>query len=189
MAVDDLGKRRFDTAVEARAREIGLFWQRAVFFWGFTAAAFVGAATSIGSHPRLALLLACFGLVCSVCWSLANRGSKYWCEAWEAKVRREEESIGGPLFTKIEPLKSDRRWPSARRYSVSRLAILLSDYVCFVWLSILVWLLIEVVDWHAPLSHWRDIFTLAFVVVTGLAVFLAWAATSSSVPDRSEDDG
>jgi hypothetical protein len=95
--------RRFEAAGEARSLEIGLFWQRSVVFWGFTAAAFVGVATSLEKHPRLALLLSCFGLVCSVCWSLANRGSKYWYEAWETKVHREEHAIGGPLFGKIEP--------------------------------------------------------------------------------------
>ena len=109
---------RFRTAMDARSREIALFWQRAVFFWGFTAAAFVGVATSLEKHSRLALLLSCFGLVCSVCWSLANRGSKYWYEAWEMKVQREEDSIGGALFSKIEPLK--RRRLLAVRTSVLR---------------------------------------------------------------------
>jgi len=186
---DDQGLKRFQTAVEARSREIGLFWQRAVFFWGFTAAAFVGVATSLEEHPRLALLLSCFGLVCSVCWSLANRGSKYWYEAWERKVQREESAIGGALFSKIEPRKGGGFWLSARRYSVSKLAILLSDYVCLIWASIVAWLLIVVIDWQRLRESWRDLLTLLFIGATLVFIILAFALPKSSVPERENDDG
>ena len=93
--------RRFQVALDARRLEINLFWQRSLFFWGFTGAAFVAIAATLGEHPRLALLVSCFGLVSSVCWSLANRGSKYWHEAWETKVHREEITVGDPLFSKV----------------------------------------------------------------------------------------
>jgi len=71
-------KIRFETALECRHLEIRLFWQRALFFWGFVGVAFVGVATSYVEFPFLALVLSSFGLICSLCWALANRGSKYW---------------------------------------------------------------------------------------------------------------
>ncbi|WP_438941069.1 RipA family octameric membrane protein [Desulfogranum marinum] len=49
-----------------------------MFFWGFIASAFVGYASVVLHKPALAVVIACFGFVCSVAWSLVNRGSKYW---------------------------------------------------------------------------------------------------------------
>jgi len=46
----------------------------------------------------LAVLIACFGFVCSVAWSLVNRGSKYWQENWEFIVEGNEGDITGDLF-------------------------------------------------------------------------------------------
>ena len=104
------------------------------------------------------------------------------------KVQREEASIGGELFSIIEPLKRDRFWLSARRYSVSKLAILLSDYVCLIWISIVVWLLIVVIDWQRLWESWRDLFTLLFVGATVVFIILAFSLPKSSVPERNSDD-
>jgi hypothetical protein len=71
---------RFDVAVQVRNFEIDLFWKRSVFFWGFIASAFIGYAALRKDSPNLALLIACFGMVCSCAWTLLNRGSKYWQE-------------------------------------------------------------------------------------------------------------
>jgi hypothetical protein len=86
-------KIRFDVAVQTRNLEIELFWKRSVFFWGFISAAFIGYAALRQSEVRT--LLACFGLVCSFAWTLVNRGSKYWQEAWETKVERFEFPVTG----------------------------------------------------------------------------------------------
>jgi hypothetical protein len=168
-----IAQKRLELAADARKLEIGLLWQRALFFWPLIGAAFVGVAASLEEHRRLALLLSCFGLVCSVCWSLANRGSKYWQEAWEQKVRREEDAIDGPLYSRIEPVLDKGPWLSARRYSVSKLMILLGDYVCLVWLTIVSFLTVTVIDWHGFSRVWRDSFTLVFLLGTVAFVFLA----------------
>ena len=77
-------------------------------------------------------------LVCALTWVLANRGSKYWHEAWEQKVQREELKVVGPLYSQEETLEQKGFWLSARRYSVSRLAMALADYVLFLWLTLLI---------------------------------------------------
>jgi hypothetical protein len=126
----------FSTAADVRKFEIDLFWKRSVFFWGFISAAFVGYATLIKSQtPTLALPLACFGMVCSVAWTLVNRGSKYWQEAWERKVERvEKEATNSTPFATEEPLdKSKGPWLRARRMSVSKLTIALSDFTSAIW--------------------------------------------------------
>jgi len=164
--------KRLYLAVNARRLEIELFWRRSLFFWGFIAAALVALAATHGEHPRLELLISCFGLVCSVCWSLANRGSKYWHEAWETKVHREEKAIGEPLFSRTEDLQNKGPWLSARRYSVSKLAILLSDYTCFAWLSITIFLVATVIDWTSLADVWHKVVILLFILATMLFIFL-----------------
>ncbi len=76
-------------AVETRKAEIDRFWSRANIFWAFTAAAYVAyAATGVKSNfpGSEHLIISCFGLVSGVAWTMQNRGSKYWQEAWENKV-------------------------------------------------------------------------------------------------------
>lgn len=177
--------KRLDLAVDARRLEIELFWRRSLFFWGFIAAAFIALAATKGNHPRLALVVSCFGLVCSVCWSLANRGSKYWHEAWETKVHREEGAIGGRLFSRIEAVQDRGPWLSAQRYSVSKLAILLSDYTCLAWLSITIFLFATVIDWAGLLTAWRDLATLLFVLITAAFIFLAIRFGRSTLADET----
>jgi len=50
----------------------------------------VAFGATYGQHPRMAVVLSVFGVVCALTWAFANRGSKYWHEAWEEKVHREE---------------------------------------------------------------------------------------------------
>jgi hypothetical protein len=82
------------------------------------------------------LLTSCFGFGCSVAWALLNRGSKYWYEAWEQKVRAlEERALGARLFSNIEELKNPG-WFGAARFSVSKITIALSDFAVLMWLAL-----------------------------------------------------
>jgi hypothetical protein len=88
---DTQKKRILALAAEVRKFEIERFWARSIFFWGFIAAAFVAYAQLYNKDAKdSALIVACFGFVCSIAWTLANRGGKYWQEAWEQKVRSAE---------------------------------------------------------------------------------------------------
>jgi hypothetical protein len=131
-------KKALDLSADTRKFEISLFWQRSLFFWGFIAAAFVAyvAATKEPRDPDLLLAVAAFGLVCSVAWTLANRGSKYWQENWEWKLEHFEQDLGMPLFTDWKP-RGDVQWWGSWRYSVSRLTIALSDFTVGVWLVLM----------------------------------------------------
>lgn len=127
-------------AAEVRKFEIERFWSRSIFFWGFIAAAFVAYAQLYGKQngDDLRFVVACFGVVCSVAWTLLNRGGKYWQEAWEGKVKSvEADVLGAPLFSNLEPLRRTGMWGAAR-YSVSRLTIALSDFTVLVWLTLAV---------------------------------------------------
>lgn len=131
-------------ALETRRFEIDKFWTRSLFFWGFIAAAAVAfASDGISAEPLARLSLACFGALASLAWTLANRGSKYWHEAWEVKVQRlEREVFGISQFGSTEPMQSRGLW-GARRYSVTKLAMALSDLTLLMWLGT-IFVLLEV---------------------------------------------
>ncbi|MEG6509265.1 hypothetical protein V6C03_09805 [Methyloligella sp. 2.7D] len=131
-----------EIAADTRKFEIDLFWKRSLFFWGFIAAAFL-AYGALGSRPQddavLLLTISSFGFVCSVAWTLANRGSKYWQMAWEAKLETYEDVLVKGLFTEaITPREDDAHWwgvlSRKSHYSVSRLAIALSDFTVLIWI-------------------------------------------------------
>lgn len=121
---------------EVRKFEIERFWQRSLFFWGFIGAAFV-AYSQVAERPgNLSFFISCFGIVCSVAWTLQNRGSKYWQEAWEAKVESVERAVlGTDLFANREPIQRKGPW-GAQTFSVSKLAIALSDFTVVVWIAL-----------------------------------------------------
>jgi hypothetical protein len=125
-------------ATDGRKFEIGLFWQRSLFFWGFIVVAFVAYANLHGANEETTrLIIACFGLISSVAWVLQNRGSKYWQDSWEKKIEVVEKRVTGTnLFQNKEPLKPGGWWGPAR-YSVSRLAIALSYFTVLVWICLL----------------------------------------------------
>ncbi len=124
-------------AAEMRKFEIGLLWQRSLFFWGFIGSAFIAyAAYDKSGTDDLRALIASFGIVCSVAWTLQNRGSKYWQEAWEQKVKAvETDVLGVALFSNIEPREEKGFW-GARRFSVSNLLTALSDFTVLVWVAL-----------------------------------------------------
>ncbi|MEX1138489.1 MAG: hypothetical protein WEF53_03990 [Bacteroidota bacterium] len=128
-------KKRYEVSLDTRKFEIDLFWRRALFFWGFIASAFVAYAAFSKDRPdgpTISLIISLFGLVCSFSWTLVNRGSKYWQENWESQVDKDEDAVTGPLFK--QPAERQKKgWFGAQKFSVSKLAIALSDYVTLVW--------------------------------------------------------
>lgn len=132
-------KARYDASVRALEFELEQFWKRSLFFWGFIGAAFVAFAAANQSLLTQGVV-ASFGFVCSVTWTLANRGSKFWYENWELKRYTAEVPVTGTLYGG-DPKKKEADgigWLSGRRYSPSKLAIALSDYVVSLWVGLLV---------------------------------------------------
>jgi hypothetical protein len=128
--------KRFDAALAMRQFEIDLYWKKSLFFWGFIGAAFVAVAAIEGKSRILSILVSGFGMVCSLGWMLVNRAGKYWQEQWESKIEAVEDSVTGPLFKDLMPAQDKGWWLSGRRYSVSKLAIAISDYVFLVWVAV-----------------------------------------------------
>ncbi len=124
-----------EMAVDVRKFEIGLFWQRSLFFWGFIAATFLAYANIKDQNVEVRFAIICAGVIFSFGWTLVNRGSKYWQEAWEQKVHRvEHDVLNVHLFWDRETVEPKFWLWQAREYSVSKLTIALSDFTLLVWL-------------------------------------------------------
>jgi hypothetical protein len=173
----------FKLAVQSRNLELKLFWQRSLFFAGFIAAIFI-ALYSVDANSLLADnkiftkgLLLILGAFFSLSWCLANRGSKYWYEAWEQKVDLIEKECGAEMFG--EWMKPQRKFflYTSRLYSVSKLTIFLSDLVFVSWFLLSIthfWN--EVTLWFVD---WRvSVLVLPIIV----ALYLLIAKTRSTIP-------
>jgi hypothetical protein len=90
-------KKILEMAADVRKFEIGLFWQRSLFFWGFI-------------------------------------------EQIECKV------LDYRLFGKEGKVQQKNWWLQARRYSVSKLTIALSDFTIAIWLL----LMAKATPWNIP---------------------------------------
>lgn len=121
-------------AAENRRSEISLLWTRSAFFWAFLAVAIASFGGAVhAEHRTLALLVACFAAVCSLCWTLANRAGKYWQEIWEKNVEDVEQSaLGEGIFSRKIKIPESWFW-GAKRYSPSRLTMAVSDLTLALW--------------------------------------------------------
>jgi|GEM_PF-676302 len=138
-------------AHEIRQFEIGLFWQRATYYWAFILAAFTAHFALLGllfsgekdfSIPELYNLpgLSLFALsitsfFCyffSLCWVLMNKGSKFWQNNWEGHIDELEQEFSGDLYKTILNTKNNNDFnilpfvPNAYDYSVSKITMLTS---------------------------------------------------------------
>jgi len=183
----------YKISIETRNFEIDLYWKRSLFFWGFIATASLGYGSSLLAEKpnhNLALLIACFGLVCSLCWSLVNRGSKYWQEHWERKVTDFEENLGHLELFRAEDKLDDSKscWLGARKYSVSRIAIALSDFSVLLWLGLIVNHTLSYFPNHVYLSNDAKIFLAILGVFIYLVLILNVCKSKPwvSIPNKSE---
>jgi hypothetical protein len=181
----EMEEKRYDVSLQTRNFEIELFWKRTIFFWGFIAAAFGGYAALRNSDSDFAIVVACFGAVCSLAWALVNRGSKYWQETWETRVEENEGPVTGVLFASETPIQTHKGcWLQARRYSVSKLTTALSDYIFILWVSLVAWGLLRR---YAPLvvQPWLKEASV-FLCVAGSATFLVLLLVFGRSSKRSD---
>ena len=169
---NEIVKKAFDVAHDNRKFEIDMLWKRSVFYWGFIAASFVGYAAAEKLSSNLSIIFCAFGFMCSVAWAAGNRGSKYWQEYWENKVVLFQNRVTGDIFIDHFPVKpSIFSQFSARRLSVSKLLMGISDYTILVWLTILLYKIAKYSGWlTSPLPRYMYSFALVSTIVWSLYV-------------------
>ncbi len=133
-------------ALDIRKFEIGLYWQRAAYFWALIAVAFAGyfailSAEHLADKEYLAYIVGCIGLIFTWAWFLVNRGSKYWQENWENHVDLLEDEITGPLYKTVLARPPETEF--IKKYFIGPLAISVSktnqwvsSFVLCIWLML-----------------------------------------------------
>lgn len=169
-------------ALDIRKFEIGLYWQRATYFWALIAAAFAGyfavlAAEHMSEANKLfnAFVIACLGLIFSLSWFLTTRGSKYWQENWENHVDMLEDGITGPLYKTIlhRPKNKNlisRAIEGPAPFSVSQINQWVSLFTLVIWLC-LIWVVLPPFDLKAGISVKYAVIGTSTGVVTLLLLF------------------
>lgn len=130
-------------ALDNRKFEIELYWRRTKYFFDAFIAlgGFSVIVSLLGLYDKgegtlmytFLIMLECVGIVSAFAWVCANKGSKYWQVNWEQYVDELGEEILGPLFQ--HPI--DPRSNGLKRYSVSKVNLILSYYVLGVWIVML----------------------------------------------------
>lgn len=139
-------------ALDNRAFEIQLFWQRSNYFLVLMTA--LGVAAFSVRDILFSPLVSTFATACSYFWFRTNLGSKFWQESWEVEVTLLAKEQGIRSFEKTivevvaqvdESLNNGRvsekrsflrKWIdrlTARKYSVTYNMILLSLWAVFLW--------------------------------------------------------
>ena len=178
--IDSKHLEAYRVAIDTRKFEIELYWKRATYFWAFIAVTFAGYGLVYRLPPNergfLDFFLACFGLILSVAWYFANRGSKQWQENWEHHVDHLEDKITGPLYKMVLRRKSPKKpaqlmdfiLTGPSKHSVSKINQLVSLYITLLW-GVIVWSTQEnwlIFSW--PIID-QSIFTLTFLAVLGIS--------------------
>ena len=144
-------------ALDNRAFEIQLFWQRSNYFLVLMTA--LGIGTFSVKDPLFSPVIALFATACSYYWFRTNLGSKFWQESWEVEVTELSRELGVRSFERplsevrdqvqrslaagqaSEKRNFIRRWVdrmTVKKYSVTYNMILLS------LLSTVLWFLVAV---------------------------------------------
>ena len=103
----DLIKKAFEIALDTRKFEIDLYWKRTAYFVLFIGAIFVGYYNVFSNSKShwASLFIAALGFLLSLLWYMANRGSKFWQENWEAHIEELSTYLGTPIFGIIKSRK------------------------------------------------------------------------------------
>jgi hypothetical protein len=174
-------KLALEAAMDVRKFEIDLYWKRASYFWTFIAAGLGALGVVLASviepvRTDLAVLLSCLGVVFSVGWLAANKGSKHWQENWENHVDLLEDDEVGPLYKVVltRPVPTNlREWvrhvlTGPSQLSVSKINQLISYYVTVLWIGLLVYC--TPIDYQATFN-WYYVGAIVLTAMTCVSFF------------------
>lgn len=143
---EDKLEKLLELSIEQRKFAIEHYWNRANYFWLFVAAFFVAYVGTLpdnkgccggsnDSQLEFVNLLVCVGgLFSSICWYMANRGSKYWQENWELHINTISKKLGKPIFQILmNPKKHWYNGLSYYPYSFTRVNLFLNIVIILIW--------------------------------------------------------
>lgn len=125
-----------EIALDTRKFEIELYWKRTAYFVLFIGAIFVGYYNVFSNSKShwASLFIAALGFLLSLLWYMANRGSKFWQENWEAHIEELSTYLGTPIFGIIKSRKDPMRKVMGHYpFSVSKVNQMVSLIITISW--------------------------------------------------------
>jgi len=133
---------------DIRKFETENFWKRSTFFWSTLVLVFGGYVLALkeGSQYKyeISVTIALIACIYTTIFSLSTRGSKFWQDWWEEKAKDYEKFQKFNLFrqdmTETIRLESKKHFflLRPRRWSVSKLTMVLSDMTALIWFGLYV---------------------------------------------------
>jgi len=185
--MDEKKKIEFENSLALRNVELHLFWTRGWFFGALLIAMVTGYFVNIEKDPSLVppICISFLLMLLSLFQSLMNRGSKYWQDRWKHYTQQIEKSLkinvlrterSNSKERKIieeEIVKKGNYFTKSRKFSVSKLTILVWDIICLC--CIMLWLYdiskifsIQNIDWCFTLK------IVGFHLVIGIYILIFW---------------
>lgn len=133
---EDLINKALEIALDTRKFEIELYWKRTGYFVLFIGAIFVGYYNVFSNSKShwASLFIAALGFLLSLLWYMANRGSKFWQENWEAHIEELSTYLGTPIFGIIKSRKdSICKVTGHYPFSVSKVNQMVSLIITISW--------------------------------------------------------
>lgn len=125
-------------------------------------------------------ILALCGIVFSVGWFLANKGSKYWQENWEDHIGLLVSKYYGPIFKMLR--NPERGLINGSPISVSKINQIISGFVAFVWGALLVFSILGI--WGVNITTGlglKLVSTIALVAICAWIVSVLCKCTRSGI--------
>ena len=149
-ALENYNINLYEKVLELRKFEIENFWRRAIFFWGIISLLYLGFF-NLDTTSYYFIVLPLVGVLFNIIFSLSIRGSKYWQEHYEHLANQFEVGMDFILFRHLYvdtfPYSLEKKFllSKSHRFSVSKLAMLLSDLSTIIWVFLWIWALYVVV--------------------------------------------
>jgi len=160
----------YTVASDIRKFEIGLFWQRAAYFWAFITVVYTAYFKVLvdiyeKQHGHFPLVTLCaLGLFFSFSWYLTSKASKHWQENWELHLDLLEDGVTGPLY---------KTYLEEKSYSVSKINIFAGVIVSMSAGGLLLYEFAVFVKNQLHLSRCLGVLTcLAFLWLIGFGLFV-----------------
>lgn len=171
--------RLLNRAYKIRDFEIKLFWQRALYFWGFivgtfTAYFYISDSSKTFTIPHLKLLVACIGLILSYSWYLVNRASFHWKMNWEAIIDLIEDELKLPLYRLniMDEIGSETDILSRKHFWISKINTIVCVVICGVWVFLILSYLLPLTFGNCCLFAGNKEFFSGFEIVAVILVTL-----------------
>jgi hypothetical protein len=135
--ITDIDK-ELDIAWQNWRQEITIYWQRALYFFGFISiisAGYIKIKNMTPSVPIVSLLFSMLFTFLAFCWYLSNRGSKFWQENWELHIKELETLKGVSLTNVLNKHIDNKKILSSYPFSPYKINTLIS-LIVFIFSSI-----------------------------------------------------